>query len=228
LRLTASDGALSAFDDMVVTVQSGLPELIFADGFESGNLSAWSSTVTDGGDLSVSVQAALSGTFGLSALLDDNNPIYVTDDSPAAESIYTARFAFDPNSIAIKNGNDHVIFRAVNASDAVVLELELRATGRGYSVRLGAATDSTTVTRSGWTPIDDAPTSIELNWRASTAPGANNGTVVLKLNGTAAATLAGIDNDTRRIERTYLGAVSGIDNGTRGTSFFDGFEARRT
>ena len=41
------------------------------------------------------------------------------------------------------------------------------------------------------------------------------------------ANLTGVDNDTRRIDRSQLGAVSGIDSGTRGTYYFDAFESHR-
>ena len=46
-------------------------ELIFADGFEVGNLSSWSSAVTDGGDLSVNPTAALVGSQGLRAVINN-------------------------------------------------------------------------------------------------------------------------------------------------------------
>jgi len=36
-----------------------------------------------------------------------------------------------------------------------------------------------------------------------------------------------VDNDTRRIDRVRLGAVAGIDSGTRGSYFFDAFQANR-
>ena len=36
-----------------------------------------------------------------------------------------------------------------------------------------------------------------------------------------------VDNDTRRIDGVQLGAVSGIDKGTRGTYYFDAFESQR-
>ena len=50
------------------------PDLIFADGFESGDLSAWSGTQTDGGDLGASAEAALPPTlFGLQASVDDSS-----------------------------------------------------------------------------------------------------------------------------------------------------------
>jgi hypothetical protein len=87
-----------------------VPDLIFADSFESGNLSAWSSSTTDSGDLSVTTAAALVGTQGMRALIDDNNAIFVTDDSPNAEPVYNARFYFDPNSTPMVSGDNHFIF----------------------------------------------------------------------------------------------------------------------
>jgi len=77
------------------------PDLMFADGFESGSFSAWSASTTDSGDLSVSTSAALVGTNGMQALLDDNVSIFVTDWTPSNEPRYRARFYFDPNSIPL-------------------------------------------------------------------------------------------------------------------------------
>jgi hypothetical protein len=48
------------------------------------------------------------------------------------------------------------------------------------------------------------------------------------IDGVQQADLTGVDNDTRRIDQSRLGAVSGVDNGTRGTYFFDAFESRRS
>jgi len=84
-------------------------DLIFSDGFEGGSLSAWTSSVTGGGDLSVTAQAALKGNFGLQALINDNTSLYVTDDSPTAEKRYRARFYFDPNGITMASGDNHYL-----------------------------------------------------------------------------------------------------------------------
>ena len=79
------------------TPPSEIPnDLIFADGFETGDLSRWSAAATDGGDLSVTPQAALAGTFGLQAMVDDTASLYVQDNSPDDEPRYRARFAFHP------------------------------------------------------------------------------------------------------------------------------------
>ena len=41
------------------------------------------------------------------------------------------------------------------------------------------------------------------------------------------ANLTGVANSSWRIDRIQLGAVAGIDTGTRGTYYFDAFESHR-
>ena len=80
----------------------------------------------------------------------------------------------------------------------------------------------------GWSTLPNAWSAIELDWRAATAAGANNGGLTLWLNGTEVANLTGIDNDRQKVDWVALGAVSSIDNTTRGTYYFDEFESRRS
>jgi len=202
-------------------------DLIFADGFESGNLSAWTSSVIDGGDLSVSAGAALVGSKGLQALIDDNNSIYVTDDTPNAEPRYRARFYFDPNSISMVSGDAHNIFFGYAGTSTAVLRGAFRFSSGAYQVRFGLLNDSGTWLNTSWFTISDASHAIEIDWRAATAAGANNGGLTLWIDGTQKEDLTGVDNDTRRIDRVRLGAASGIDTGTRGTYFFDAFVSHR-
>lgn len=224
LRLTATDGALSASDEITVTVT----DLIFADSFEAGNLSAWSGSVIEDGNLSVSASAALMGTRGLQALINDNNTIYVRDDSPVAEPRYRVRFYFDPNSIAMAANEMHQIFSGRTAAGTVVLQIEFRYTNsNAYQVRALIANEGTPYISSGWFTISDAPHALELDWRAATAPGANNGGVTFWIDGVQRANVTSINNDTRRIDSVRMGAGSGIDNGTRGTYYFDAFVSTR-
>ena len=202
-------------------------DLIFANGFESGNLTAWSSSATDLGDLSANSSAALIGNYCLQAVIDDNVSIYVTDDSPNTETRYRARFYFDPNSIAMPNGDTHYLFYGHQGASTVVMRFQLRRSSNAYQLRAALRNDSSTWTSSSWFTITDASHAIEIDWRASTASGANNGGLTMWIDGTQRADLTGIDNDTRRIDRVQLGAVSGIDTGTRGTYYFDAFESRR-
>ena len=198
-------------------------DLIFADGFESGNLSAWSSAAIGGGDLSVSTAAALAGTRGMQAAINDNTAIYVTDDTPAAESRYRARFYFDPNSISMSSGDNHFIFYAISGTSKVVTRIQFRFTNSGgYQVRVQILNNSSAWTNSAWFGISDAPHALEINWLAAT-----NGGITLWIDGTQRAALTGIANSNYRVDRVRLGAVNGIDTGTRGTTYFDAFESRR-
>jgi uncharacterized protein YjiK len=228
LRLTADDSALSTSDDVIITVNSGSSsDLIFADGFESGNLAAWTSNSSDVGDLSASTPAALVGTKGLQAVIDDINSIYVSDDTPNAEPRYRARFYFDPNSITMSSNDNHFIFCGYTGASTLVLRVQFRFRNGSYQLRTALRNDASTWTTTNWFTISDTSHSIELDWRAATAVGANNGGLTLWIDGTQQADLTGIDNDTRRIDRARMGAVSGIDTGTRGTYYFDAFESRR-
>ena len=207
----------------------GVNDLIFADGFESGNLAAWSSSIVDGGDLSAGPSAALIGSQGLQAVIDDNNPLVVIDESPALETRYRVRFYFDPNSIPMAIGDGHLIFLGSSGGGTVQhLQLELRFQSIGYEVRALLMNDVKTMIATSWLPLSDAPHALELDWRASTAAGANNGSLTFWIDGVQQANLTGVDNDTRRIDQARLGAVSGVDSSTRGTYFFDAFESRRS
>jgi hypothetical protein len=56
----------------------------------------------------------------------------------------------------------------------------------------------------------------------------NDGALNFWVDGVQRASMTGVDNDTRRIDRVRLGAIAGIDSGTRGAYFFDAFESRRS
>ena len=225
---TPSNTPISAPTNTPTFTPTPIPDIIFADGFELGNLSAWSASTTDAGDLSVSPAAVLVGSRGLQAVIDDNIALYVTDDRPNGEPRYRARFYFDPNSIPMVSGNAHHLFYGYTGTSTVVLRLEFRFSGGVYQIRTALLNDSTSWTNSSWFTLSDAPHFIELDWRAATAPGANNGGLTLWLDGIQQANLSGIDNDTRRIDRVRLGPVAGLDTGTRGTYFIDAFESHRT
>jgi hypothetical protein len=205
---------------------AALADPIFAAGFETGNLSVWTASVTDGGDLAATEPAQRVGTYGMRALIDDNNPIYVEDGRPAAEAGYRARFSFDPNSIAMGNGNAHYIFRGYSATWAI-LWLALRYYNGNYQIRVELLDDNANWRNSTWFTISDAPHFLEISWKAATRIGANNGYLTLWIDNVQRAKLAYMNNDTLRIERVQMGAVAGIDSGTRGAYFFDAFESRR-
>lgn len=202
-----------------------LPDLIFSDGFESGNFSAWSSNKTDFGDLGVTAAAALTESNGMQVVVNDTNSIYVADDTPVAELRYRARFYFDPNSIAMLDPQDFYIFTGYDTT--AVFQVQFGFSAGSYRIRLRQNTDNATTTSTAWTSITDSPHVIEVEWHAASSVGTNNGGATLWVDGVASGSLGGLDNDTRRIEFVRLGAISGLNVGTLGMYYLDAFESRR-
>src|SRR4030095_3079656 len=165
---------------------------IFSDGFESANFSAWSSTVTDGSDLVVSPASALIGSYGVQAVINDNNAIYMTDDTPNAEPRYRARFYFDPNSISMADRDSHYILYGYASTATPILRVEFRNSKGNYQLRAAARNDSNGWTNSAWITIGDAPHFIELDWRAASISGANDGSLAFWIDGVQVANLSGI------------------------------------
>ncbi len=96
-----------------------------------------------------------------------------------------------------------------------------------YQLQVRALDNGTTWIATPWVTISDAPHAIEFDWQASSAPGANNGSLTFWLDGIQQASQTGINDDTRRIDTIRLGEVTGLDAGTSGTEYFDAFESRR-
>ena len=107
------------------------------------------------------------------------------------------------------------------------LRVEFRWSGTAYQIRAAALPDTTSFKSTSWFTITDAPHALELDWRAATAAGANNGGLTLWIDGQQRADLPGLDNDTRRVDQVHLGPLAGIDAGTSGTEYFDDFVSRR-
>ena len=200
-----------------------MPTPIFADGFETGDLTAWSSAQVDQGDLSVTTAAAIGGSYGLQAMLDDNRSIYVIDDSPSAETAYRARFYFDPNSISMASGNAHIVFLAWDDAGVVAFRIELRAFQGDFQVRGVAPLDSSPAYLTPWITVADGPHFLEASWWSATTEDAWDGGLHFFVDGGLLAGDDGLDNDGRQVDSLRLGAVSGVDSGTRGTYFFDLF-----
>jgi hypothetical protein len=202
-------------------------DLIFADDFESSDLMAWDIRARDDGDLSAEPQAAMVGSHGLRAEINDDTWLSVGHIMVDGEDRYRARFHFDPNSTRMAEGDTLELFRGFMDTWPAVVEIQMRYAGGAYFVRAGLLDDDTTWGHTLWFRIADAPHSLELDWKVATAPGANDGSLTFWINGVERGNVTEVDNDTRRINRVRLGPLSSIDDGTRGTLYFDAFEARR-
>ena len=195
---------------------------LFSDGFESQNLSAWSSSVTNNGALSVTSAAHLIDDYGMKATLG-TAAIYVENTTPNGLWQYRARLWFDPNSVAMTTGTE-TIFEGRNGTNAQ-FQIELQKSGADYQLRARIRNDANGWSNSGWQTITDAPHSVDVYWAAATGAGANNGYVKLSIDGLFRQQVTGVDNDTLRLEEARLGAASTPPSGMSGTLYFDGFQS---
>ena len=223
------------FDDFVsrrfsyIGLNSSAPtDVIYGDGFEAGDFSAWSSSTIDGGDLSVSSDRAIITSYQLQATINDDHLLYVTDLSPTALSRYRARFYFDPNTISMAEGDSFYLFQALDATSTPNIRIEFRYQSGSYQVRSQAVDDEEIWNSNPWTNITDTHHAIEIDWQAASTIGANNGSLTFWVDGNKLSQLTGQDNDTQQVESIQLGAVDGLDAGTSGVFFMDGFESHRT
>jgi hypothetical protein len=166
-------------------------------------------------------------TSGMQAHISNNTSIYVTDNSPSSEVRYRTRFYFNPNSITMSNNNAYYLMYGLTGNNVATFRVEFGRSSTGYRIRAASRNDSTTYTNTAWFNISNAPHFIEVDWQAATVPDSATGSLSLWIDGVQSANLTGIDNDTRRIETVRLGAVAGIDSGTRGTTYLDAFQSHR-
>lgn len=210
--------------------QGQIADLIRKDGVESGDLTEWSTSSTDGGDLSVTPDAALASTSqGIQAVVNDTNPLYVEDDTPAAEGRYRSRFYFDPHDFDPGEASSHFRVRILIGFDGLgqrAATIVLRRQSGAYSVEGRVRRNDGTRADTGFVGITTAPHRIELNWVHASAPAAANGTFELFVDDQPVAFLTGIDDDASNIDSVRLGALA-VKTGAAGTLYFDEFESRR-
>jgi RHS repeat-associated protein len=125
------------------------------------------------------------------------------------------------------SGNAHYIFYALNHDDNLLLRVEFRYSSSNYQVRADTVNDNWSWSQTAWVTISDAPHAIEFDWQAATAAGANDGVLSFWVDGVQQGNFTNLDNDTRRIDYVQWGIVGGVDNGSRGTMYFDAFASRR-
>jgi hypothetical protein len=207
------------------------PDRIFADGFDSGDLSAWTAVSTDNGDVRASAEGALAGSaYGLETVVDDTQALHVRDATPDDERRYRARFYFDPNGFDPGEAAGHFRVNLFMALDETpvrrVLQIVLRRQGGVYSLRGRVILDDETRAETPFVTITDAPHVVELDWIRASAPGANDGSFEMWIDGVPTPPLTGLDNDLYGVDLARLGAMV-VKPGASGTIYFDRFDSRR-
>ena len=221
---TATFTATPTPTDTPTPTATPVASVIFADGFESGSLSAWSGN--SGGNLLVSPASAMSGGYGLEITISSSFPTYVRTNNAASEYHYHASFLFDPNSIAMDTGDSLLLVRGMDGNSPL-FQIGFGFNGSQYELNIVTFDDSGNMRISNWAALNDAPNLVQFNWDSATGAGANNGTASLVVNGNPPITFSSLDTDTRKVDQVRIGATGGIDLGTRGTFYFDDYSATR-
>lgn len=229
LRVQDMAGNWSNATTTTVTVSVPAGMVLFADGFASGTVSAWSSLT---GSASVSAVAGLMPSDGTNKGLSVPLPAggYVTDATPAAEPSYHARFDFSGAVMRIASGNNTAVtlFQARTAAGtAYTVQVGRNGGGTGAPTRIRVVmsrSGSSAVT-GGWVNLSAGAHRIQTDWQSGPATGAGRGTVRLGLDGSTVTTLTG-NTAALRVESVRLGLVAGLA-GT-GAAYVDGFTSSRT
>ncbi|HJS20323.1 MAG TPA: hypothetical protein VJ785_16360 [Anaerolineales bacterium] len=210
------------------TPTSAVSDGIFANGFESGDLSAWSGSATNGAHLGVSPAAALAGSFGMQVQINGTTALYVNDASPNAEPRYRVRFYFDPNSVTLASGDYLYILNGYTATvSGSILRIELKSSSGVYQVRARAMDNGGTWKNTAYLTLSDASHLLEVEWAAASAAAALDGALTFWVDGVQQGRVTGIANGTQRMDSVRLGLPYMSLTSTTGTLYFDAFESRR-
>jgi hypothetical protein len=218
-------------DNNGIFAQQYAPDRIFDNGFETGGLGAWSLSSMDGGDLSVTAAAALTGALGLQAVVDDTAGIWVADETPVDEDRYRAQFYFDPNGFDPGEALDHRrVMLLVVFEDSPYRRLAtiiLRRLNGAYAVSAQVRLDDHTLVKGPFFPISDGEHFIQLDWKRSSHPDAEDGSFDLWLDGSPVYSVDNLDNNLSAVDSVRMGAIT-VKTGAQGTLFLDNFRSRRS
>ncbi|MDY7092629.1 MAG: S8 family serine peptidase [Acidobacteriota bacterium] len=213
-------------DTATVTLTAEAPSgVLFEDGWESGDLSAWTAqNVQGGGQLLVSPYSAYSGTYGMIAKLAGaaGDRANVVDLTPNREDSYQAGFWFTPNSMKMETGETVYIFaqRDDQLPTNVVL-LQVR-NNSGYQIRMLVRENAGNWVTSSWHNLSGW-TRIEVEWFADPPFLRIGGYARLVLDGVEVFQQINLVNGNHRVDRAVLGAFGGNHPTATGRFAFDDF-----
>ena len=203
---------------------------IFTDGFESGDVSAWSAARELGGaSLEVNGAAAMGGSaFGLE--VTGGGRAWVETREPDRESSVGLIFFLDPDNWEMQARTRVDILRLYGPGRRHHLRLVLRRAGPGL-FRLGLQVRGN---RGGYEPIGGGlvlaggENLVEVEWQAASGPNATDGSAALYLNGELEAREPTLENGRLDVRTIQLGILGGNVGQTRGSFYLDDFQAFRT
>ncbi|MCL4561972.1 MAG: multicopper oxidase domain-containing protein [Chloroflexi bacterium] len=224
VSVRAKDAAGNWSNTVSIVVNVVYPNNIFADGFESGNFSAWSTTGGTTANLSVISGGAQAGSYLMRAQVSGGASGYVQDNTPFVDGSYHARFYFNPNGYSTGNGNNPgvvTIFNGLNSTGTAIFQIQYRRSNNtGYQVRLSVTRAGGTTNTNWYTITNNAWNAIEIAWQSGGAAQAS-----LYTGGTLRQTLTNLNTTAYTLDTVRLGP-QGTLPGT-GAVLFDSFVSTR-
>lgn len=193
---------------------------------ETADLSEYDATVTDGGNLSVTADAALRGSnFGLSCLIDSTGAIHGEKDISTPVDALQLRFYVDPNTLTMTDLDTLNILglRTVGGAVAQILFMQLRINSGNYQIRTRTFNDAGTGVNGTYKTITDAEHWVEVELKRAATNVSSDGTVKIWVDGVLESTTSSIDNFDlwAFINAVRLGVVNNSPAGTSGTFYLD-------
>lgn len=207
---------------------------IFADGFESGDLSAW--TVRQGVPDSFRVTEAAAmfrrSLYGLEANALGN--IFVQVKNPPAgdhksEPVVSLGVLFDPHTLRIGDRQKVVILQLRSPTGRILVDLQVLNRNTDMFLRMRARNASGRLRSLGAAKVHRGQTNlVEVAWTAPDA-GAANGGAALCVNERRVAHATDLPQGDEGVRRIRLGLMGGDVGGTTtGSVYYDSFESFRT
>ena len=216
---TAFQGWLANVDSKGTLLSTGVTcNILFTDGFESGNFSAWDAAQVGGGDLVVCAKAAINGAKGMCVKNLTNNTKFVTDSGLSAVA-HSAQFNLDPNGLNLQNKKIIRILQA-KAGLSPAYWLQIRKIDGKYQLRVMAKLDGGTNVTTAWKRITNNPHLIEVEWGAASGAGNDDGYLKLYIDGRLWRKKPNLDNDTFVVDTVRLGFTNSPKNFTVNGIFF--------
>ncbi len=208
------------------TSGEGIIDEMFADSFESGDLSTWFASITDNGDLDVSPALDYWGRYGLQFTINDTNGMSVIDDTPNNESKIFTRFYINKDYLIMADQDEFELYRLLDANSVPIAWISARDNAGVFEVKISTRLDDSSTLSSNWYPVGDGWQAISIDWIASSGNSFADGGMSLYLNNTLQESLTFLDNDTLRVENAMI-CSEGLDIGTTGQLFVDDYDMRR-
>jgi hypothetical protein len=160
------------------------------------------------------------GSYGMQAVVNGATPGYLVDQTPIAETIYSAFFTFNPNGFDTQ-GNEVNIFVGRDTAGISIFGIQYERSAGEAELRGWVLSDGSPV-YTAWYQISDAPQKIQLAWESK-----DGATFTLYMNGVIVETLTDLNTAAYTTEEIRLGPSSGLTADMSGTLYFDDFASWR-